>query len=295
MGTLLLLLAVIRRAPFGLPAVAGTLFMVGGMVLALRRIAFPRSLELGQDAILLPTGFLQRRTTRISYADIQWIQEGTIQTSPRLAIGANGRTFEFNPFMLDATGFLAVRDFLNSLPGPKENAVSFQNQPIERGKYCFQCSYEGNGTISASNGEILWHVKTQHSTKRPRYPYGWLLRLPDFVVYDKTDKELIRIKRERRLPLAQFVMIEAGVPVCTIRQRSILLNRYTLDFAGQSKWTFHMPLFTVIFRGKSETGARIQVELHTHNVWYVLIDTNADNPLLVAALAFIHRERLRCV
>jgi hypothetical protein len=72
------------------------------------------------------------------------------------------------------------------------------------------------------------------------------------------------------------------------------MNKYRLDFMGQSKWTFKMPLFTVIFRGKSDTGAQIQARLRTHNLWYVFIDCDADNPRLVAALAFIHRERLRC-
>jgi len=118
--------------------------------------------------------------------------------------------------------------------------------------------------------------------------------LPDFVVYDKTDKEFVRVKRERSFSAAQFVMLEDGMPVCGIRQRSILLNKYRLDFTGQSKWTFHMPLFSVNFRGKSETGAQIQVRLRTHNIWYVLIDSDADSPRLVVALAFIHRERLRC-
>ena len=54
--------------------------------------------------------------------------------------------------------------------------------------------------------------------------YG-LFRLADFVVYDTAGEELFRVKRERRLPMARFVVVESGSPVCTIRQRSILLNR----------------------------------------------------------------------
>jgi hypothetical protein len=53
-------------------------------------------------------------------------------------------------------------------------------------------------------------------------------------------------------------------------------------------------LFTVYFRGWSETGEAIRARLWTHNVWYVAVDIKADSPQLMAALAFIHRERLRC-
>src|SRR5208282_5234518 len=81
-----------------------------------------------------------------------------------------------------STGFfqarVAKRDFITSRVAPKEKNVP----PIEAGKYCFRCSYEGIGEIYDSNGGILWHFKTLH--KRPHYPYG-LFRLPDFVVYDK--------------------------------------------------------------------------------------------------------------
>jgi hypothetical protein len=293
MGVFLFSLASIHWASFGFLGL-GALLTVGGLVFTVRRIAFPRFLELGQDAVLLPTGLLQRRTTKIYYADIEWIQEGMIQRSPQLSIGANGRTFEFNPFMLGTADFFAVIHFLNSLPAPKEKAISRQNQPIERGKYCFLCSHKGNGKIYDSRGEIVWLVQTPRFNHRRLFRLGFC-RLPDFVVYDKTDKELIRIKCERRLPGARFVMLEDGAPVCRIRQRSILLNKYRMDFAGQPKWTFHMPLFTGNFKGNSEGGARIQVHLQTHYQWYVFIDSDADSLRLVAALAFIHRERLRYI
>jgi hypothetical protein len=168
--------------------------------------------------------------------------------------------------------------------------TSRQNRPSEAGKYCFRCSYEGNGEIFDSKGEVLWRVKTQHFNS-PHYPYGFF-RLPDFIIYDKINNEILRVTRKRGL-WDHCLMIEEGVSVCGIRQRSILLNNYRLDFADQSKWTFHMPLFTVLFKGKSDKGTRIQVRARSHNVWYVLIDPQADNYRLVAALAFIHRERLR--
>ena len=90
-------------------------------------------------------------------------------------------------------------------------------------------------------------------------------------------------------------MLEDGRPVSTIRQRSIFLNKYTMDFADGRRWTFQMPLFTVVFGGVSGSGALVRVRLETHNVWYVLIDSGVDTLHLVSSLAFIHRERLRCV
>jgi hypothetical protein len=195
--------------------------------------------------------------------------------------------FEITSVLLpNMASYAAVRDFLNSRVTPKEPTA----RTSEAGRYCFKCSYEGNGEIYDSNGELLWRVKTLHG--RPHYPYG-LFRLPDFVVQDKADNDLFRIELERKWPLLQFVMTKNGLPVCTIRQRSILRNRYSLDFSNGQRWGFHMPLFTVIFKGSAETGEKIRVRLWSHNVWHVQMDTKADSAQLVTALAFIHRERLR--
>jgi uncharacterized protein (DUF2344 family) len=88
-------------------------------------------------------------------------------------------------------------------------------------------------------------------------------------------------------------MVHEGRPVCTIRQRSLLRNHFALDFTNGQKWRFRMPLFTAVFRGVSETGEAVRVRVRTHNLWYVFVEPKADTPQLVAALAFIHRERLR--
>lgn len=266
----------------------GTVFVSFASLLAMRRLIFPKFLEMGQDSLLVPRGFSQTSIQKISYADIEdsW-ETAHGSTTVTLNLHVKGRTFEINSIMFpDTASYVAVRDFVNSRVTPKEKTV----QPIEAGKHCFNCSYEGNGEIYNSNGEIVWRVKTLHT--RPHYPYG-LFRLPDFVVYDKADKEVFRIKLEQKWSLAQFVMVENGLPICSIKQRSILRNKYTLDFANGQKWVFRMPLFTVNFGGLSETAKKIRVRLWTHNIWHVLIDTNVDNPQLVAALAFIHRERLR--
>jgi hypothetical protein len=160
--------------------------------------------------------------------------------------------------------------------------------------YMFQCAYHGRGAIyEVGKEEPLWRFTSQEG-RRERYPYG-ILRLPDFVVYDPQNQELFRVKRARRLPMAKFIMTENGRPICTIGQRSIFLNRYRLEFASRESWTFHMPLFTVDFKGWSNLGGTVFVRLKNHNTWYLRIDEGWNSKQLLAALAFIHRERLRCV
>lgn len=281
------LLALVGRASFGLGMVFGFVPLSFALMGIVRRLFLPRFLELGQDALLLPAGFLRTRVASISYADIEQIGEVARGRMTTIKLRTKGGSFEITSILLpDMASYVAVRDFVNSHVTPKEKA----ERPVEAGKYCFRCSYEGNGEIYNSNGEIVWRVKTLH--RRPHYPYG-LFRLPDFVVYDKADKECCRVKLERKWALAQFVMIENGLPVCTIRQRSILRNKFTLDFTNGQKWIFHEPLFAVNFSGLSETGEKIRVRLWSHNVWYAQVDAKIDSPQLGAALAFIHRERLR--
>ena len=266
---------------FGIP------ITVFASMLTLRRLVFKKFLELERDALSIPRGFLRTQLIKIPYANIENGWERTSSSTETLTLQIKGHTFEIHSMMLpDAASYIVVRDFIKSHFIQKEKPV----QPIEGGKYCFKCSYEGNGEIYNSNGEIVWRVKTLYSSLH--YPYGFF-RLADFVVYDKSDRELFRIKLGRKWALAQFVMIENGLPICTVKLRSILRNKYSLNFANGQKWIFRMPLFTVNFGGLSEMGEKIRVRLWSHNVWYVLIDANVDSPQLVAALAFIHRERRR--
>jgi hypothetical protein len=174
------------------------------------------------------------------------------------------------------------------------NSNSMVRQPGDPALYGFCCTYEGSGAIyEAGNMEPLWRFTGQEG-RRERYPYGFF-HLPDFVVYDPDKRERFRFKRVRRLPMARFIMIEDGRPICTISQRSPLLNRYRLDFTSGERWSFHMPPFTIYFKGWSATGGKVFVRLDAHNTWHLQIDEGHDSPQLLAALAFIHRERLRCV
>jgi hypothetical protein len=285
LGTAIFALA--GKKSFGFGLALGFLPLSFALMGTVRRLFLPRFLELRQDALSISTGFFQARVAKILYADLEQTSEVKRGRMTTFYLRTKERTFEINSILLpDIASYVAIRDFITSRVAPKEKIVP----PIEAGKYCFRCSYEGIGEIYDSNGGILWHFKTLH--KRPHYPYG-LFRLPDFVVYDKAEKEIFRIKLERKWALAQFTMLENGSPVCIINQRSILRNKFTLNFRNGQKWVFKMPLFTVSFGGWSKAGEKIRVRIRTHNIWYVLIDTNVDSPQLAAALAFIHRERLR--
>ena len=256
---------------------------------------------LTQNSLSLPTGFLQIRTPEIPYGEIEWTRDSLLPLTGILALRAGGRTFNIPSTLLpDGVSFVTVRNFINSQSssqGPKTESSA--SEAKESRQYSFQCDYEGNGEIYNRNGELLWTFKTEHRRRLSRtfvrIPAYGLFRLADFVVRDKAQKEWLRIRRERRLPMAKFVMLENGSRVCTIKQRSMLLNRYELDFASGSKWNFSMPLFSVFFNAVSDDGARIRVRLWSHNVWYVLMNPGPENPQLVTALAFIHRERLRCI
>lgn len=164
---------------------------------------------------------------------------------------------------------------------------------VERGvQSCFQIS-----TASDSSG---W-IRTQPEATDFRWQFGtepkrsaWsplnLLRKPDFVVRDQEMREVLRIRRLSRIP-SRFEVIQAGELVGTIRLRSLLRNRYTLDFREGSTWTFRMPLFSIQFYGMSTTGSRVWVIVGPgKRQWNLLMDPESDDIRLLACLAFIHRE-----
>ena len=124
-----------------------------------RKLFLPRFLQLGQDTLSISTGFLQTRVTQIPYAGIEQTSEVRRGRMTTFYLRTKERPFEINSILLpNMASYVAVRDFINSRVAPKEkNAL-----PIEAGKYCFRCSYEGNGEIYDSNGGILWRFKTLH-------------------------------------------------------------------------------------------------------------------------------------
>ena len=147
---------------------------------------------------------------------------------------------------------------------------------------------ETPGVILAKPGITRWRYETQ--PRRSAYSLFNLLRKPDFVLFDTQGQEILRIVRQTRFP-PRFKMVARDQVVGKIALRSLLRNKYAIEFDGGPRWLFRMTLFTVYFPGVSSTGTRVWVVVGpSKRQWNVLVEPAADNVYLLAGLAFIHRE-----
>lgn len=160
--------------------------------------------------------------------------------------------------------------------------------------YCICSNWDGDGDIYNRDGEVVWRFRTTGLKRRPAELGS--VRSPVFAVYSTGGQELLTISRERRFPLARFRMIENGLPACTIRQRSMLFTKDSLEFDNGSRWKLYIPLFnfSMLFKGVSETGAEVLVRVHNRQQWYVRIGAGLDSLPMMASLAFIVRKNLQC-
>jgi hypothetical protein len=144
------------------------------------------------------------------------------------------------------------------------------------------------GSVLGVDLAPLWHFRTNP----PRSAWSLLniWRKPQFIVADTNGRDLIIIRRMARLP-PRFELSCDGRGIGLITLRSIFRTRYSIVFRDGPNWSFRMPLFRVSFAGRSSTGQALWVSLNGERQWSILFsDTRA--PLeLIAALAFIHRER----
>lgn len=92
---------------------AGFVFLA--LLLTARRIASPQILELGTDALYLPYGRFQKRTSRIAYSEIQSVSEVQVSGQTFLYVTASGLRFAVMASLFpDTDTYVAVRDFLVS-------------------------------------------------------------------------------------------------------------------------------------------------------------------------------------
>lgn len=166
------------------------------------------------------------------------------------------------------------------------------DEEVERGgKYCFQISlaseaYPGSVFVWPED-EPRWQFKTEP----PRHAWSPLnlFGKPVFVLLDRGTREILRIRRRRRVP-PSFEIVQNGEVVGTILRRAIVT--YRVELVGGPTWSFRMPAFTQNFCAISSgnAGAWVKVVYSEMN-WVVLVRPQSDDLRLVAALAFIHRER----
>ena len=183
---------------------------------------------------------------------------------------------------------LSLRQLRRVLISEKRNG----NSPDDCKDYRLDSSWEGDGQILDGANKLLWRYKSVGGNIFRSSVYGFLC-LPPFVVQDLEGRELLVFKRIRRFPLSVFEVKEGNHVVGTIRKQSLLFTKYLLEFESGLRCTFYMPRFAVWFHGITETGGRVLVRLWHHRVWYVRLDSSIDSFHLVAAIALIHRERLR--
>ena len=95
------------------------------LLLTARRIANPRLLEMGTDALLLPHGRFQKQTCRIAYSEIQAVSEVQFSGQKFLYVTAGGLRYTITASLFpDADSYVAVRDFLVSQAPPRHSPGS---------------------------------------------------------------------------------------------------------------------------------------------------------------------------
>jgi hypothetical protein len=96
-------------------AAFGAVFVLLAFLLTVRRIASPQVLEVGTDALSLPHGRLQRRTSHIAYADIKSVSEFQVSGQTFLYVTAGGLRYTITASLFpDTESYKVVRDFLAS-------------------------------------------------------------------------------------------------------------------------------------------------------------------------------------
>lgn len=166
---------------------------------------------------------------------------------------------------------------------------------VESGvKYSVQVSLRSNdfrGSIFGADDpddKPTWQFKTEP----PRHawsPVNLLLGKPAFVLLDREAREIVRIRRRKRIPPCFEIVANAAV-VGEIRRLGMFT--YRIYLAGGPSWMFRIPPFTHHFCAISDgcAGAWAAVVSSEMN-WAVLVRPESDDLRLLAALAFIHRER----
>jgi hypothetical protein len=91
------------------------MFAILALFMITRRIIFPRVLELTDDAILFPHGFPKTRITRISFADIIRMRDGTLTAHPSFSMATGKGTFEIGAARFkNIEHYHVVRNFICS-------------------------------------------------------------------------------------------------------------------------------------------------------------------------------------
>jgi hypothetical protein len=145
------------------------------------------------------------------------------------------------------------------------------------------------GAVSDENGSIRWRYRPHQG--RDSWTIGNPLRKPDFVFFERDERDALKIRRVSLFP-SVFNLLEEGNVIGKVRMSSFLRNRYSIELDGSKSWTFHMPLYTIYFSGESITGTDVWVAIGPReNQWNILLAPGLPERPFAAILAFIHNER----
>jgi hypothetical protein len=174
---------------------------------------------------------------------------------------------------------------------PKKRTPGPSSELMDRGlKVCslIESDSDAPGAITTEEGVLQWRFLT--GPARGAWSLRNLIRKPEFVVFDSDGRELLRIRRESRFP-PRFEMTRDSRVVGRIALRSFLRNKYSIALSDQTTWLFRMPLFTILFRGASDSGSEVWVFAGPgKRQWNILLGGEGDGLYILSALAFIHRE-----
>jgi hypothetical protein len=101
--------------PRALSIAASLIFAGLGVLITLRRYAFPRFLVLDEEGVWLPSGFLRMNVRRVVFAETSDVWEVFLPRTVVLCLRCHGKTFEVHSnFLPDHETYLAVGGFICS-------------------------------------------------------------------------------------------------------------------------------------------------------------------------------------
>jgi hypothetical protein len=157
--------------------------------------------------------------------------------------------------------------------------------------------FRGTGEIRDRTENVVWHHRQDPSgSGTGRIPLSWattFFRRPDFVVLDRAEEEVLRIRQSQRFPRRRFVMLASEKLLGEIEERSLVSDFYAARFTDGTNWSIWRRLFSAAVHVLSDSGARIRVQMQLHNNWFLCRKDTKDNLQIIATLAFIQSEHCR--
>jgi hypothetical protein len=102
--------------PRALGIAASLLFAGLGVLITLRRYAFPRSLVLDEEGVWIPSGFMRMNARRVVFAETSAVWEAFLPfRTVVLCLRCHGKTFEVHStFLQDSESYQAIGQYICS-------------------------------------------------------------------------------------------------------------------------------------------------------------------------------------